>query len=189
MKLRSFELAFKQGLGAALITIVAALLALTTLQIVLRYGFNASLLWAEEMCRYLLIWLSFLAVVIAFERGEVASLTFLSESLPRVPALLLAALAALLSAVLCLLLARYGWTYAELAGREPIPAIRFLLEDLFGTSAPAAPRIFWVYFALPLGMVFLAVRLLVNTVLYLRAIPAGINVADALERHPEEVVE
>ncbi|MAY61905.1 MAG: hypothetical protein CML29_06815 [Rhizobiales bacterium] len=189
MKLKSLELFLRQALRATLIAIVAALLALMTVQIVLRYGFNSSLLWAEEACRYLLIWLSFLAVVLALERGEVASLSFLGASLPRVPALLVAALAALASAILCLLLARYGWTYAELAGREPIPALRFLLEDLFGASAPTAPRTFWVYVAIPAGMALLAVRLIANTVLYLRAIPAGTEVFDVLEQHPENMVE
>tara|TARA_Y100000815_G_scaffold275775_1_gene317348 strand:- start:4168 stop:4761 length:594 start_codon:yes stop_codon:yes gene_type:complete len=189
MTLKSIEHFFRQGLRALLIVIVATLLALITVQIVLRYGFNSSLLWAEEACRYLLIWLSFLAVVFALERGEVASLSFLGASLPRIPALLLAAAAALASAILCILLARYGWTYAEFAGRQPIPALRFLFEDVFGPSAPTAPRTFWVYVAVPAGMVLLAVRLLANTVLYLRAIPAGTEVFDVLDQHPENMVE
>lgn len=189
MKLRSLELFFRRGLRALLIMIVTALLALMTMQIVLRYGFNSSLLWAEEACRYLLIWLSFLAVVFALERGEVASLSFLGASLPRVPALLLAAAAAFASAILCILLARYGWSYAEIAGRQPIPALRFLLEDLFGASAPKAPKTFWVYVAVPAGMTLLAVRLVANTVLYLRAIPAGTGVLEVLEHHPENMVE
>lgn len=189
MKLKSIEHFFRQGLRALLIAIVATLLALMTMQIVLRYGFNSSLLWAEEACRYLLIWLSFIAAVFALERGEVASLSFLGASLPRVPALLLAAVATFASAVLCILLVRYGWTFAEFAGRQPIPALRFLFEDLFGASAPAAPRTFWVYVAVPVGMALLALRLIANTLLYLRAIPAGTEVFDVLDQHPENMVE
>ena len=32
--------------------------------------FNASLIWAEELCRYILIWQSFLFIGIAYHQGE-----------------------------------------------------------------------------------------------------------------------
>ena len=185
----SIQRPFRMALRWLLVTLVGALLTLMIVQVVLRYGFNASLLWAEEMCRYMLIWLSFLAAVLAFERGEVASLTFLANALPRVPALLLAALCAALSMGLCLLLVWYGWLYAERAGRAGIPAMRFILEDIFGENAPQAPGTFWVYIALPVGMGLLALRLLGDLVLCLAAIPRGETLGQVLERGQEGLVE
>jgi TRAP-type C4-dicarboxylate transport system permease small subunit len=166
---------------------VGALLALMTTQIVLRYGFNSSLLWAEEMSRYILIWLAFLGVVLAYERGEVAALTFAMNALPRVPALMLAVLCAALTLVLCALLTWYGWQFAQLAGNSKIPAMLFILEDIFGPNAPEAPGIFWVYVALPVGMFLVSVRLVGDIALCLRAIPSGKTLAEVLSR-PETAV-
>jgi len=59
---------------------VAILLAIMILQIIFRYGLNSSLIWAEEVCRYLLIWVSFLAAFAAYERGEIAAITVLRRS-------------------------------------------------------------------------------------------------------------
>lgn len=189
MGLQGLTRALRLGLRGALIAVVGLLLMLMTTQIVLRYGFNASLLWADEVCRYLLIWLTFLAVALAYERGEVASLSFLSAMLPRVPALVFAALASLASAALCGLLVWYGWIFAERAGQEPIPALRFLFQDLFGAAAPQAPRTFWVYLALPAGMTLLGLRLVADAAIYLRAIGTGAGVFDALGRNSGSVVE
>lgn len=174
------QTALRHGIRWLLITLIAALLVLMTTQIVMRYGFNSSLLWAEEMCRYMLIWLSFLGIARAYERGEVAALSFLSLALPRVPALILGAACALLSLALCALLIWYGLKFADLAGNSKIPALRFILEDLFGETAPDAPVIYWVYVALPVGMALVGLRLIGDMVLCLRAIATGKTLAQVL---------
>ncbi|GHF46317.1 TRAP transporter small permease [Seohaeicola zhoushanensis] len=185
----SLQRPFRLVLRWFLTTLVGALLVLMTTQIVLRYGFNASLLWAEEVCRYMLIWLAFLALVMAFERGEIAALGFLAEALPRVPGLLLAIFGAGLSLMLCLLLAWYGWIYAERAGNAPIPAAGFILESLFGAEAPPTPGRFWVYVALPVGMVLLSLRLAGDIVNCLVAIGSGRSLGEVFARVITEMVE
>lgn len=187
--IESVNKSLRQALRRLLVALVGALLALMTVQIVMRYGFNSSLLWAEEICRYMLIWLAFLAAALAFERGEVAALTFLSGALPRVPALLLAVCCTLLSLVLCLLLLLYGWQYAQLAGQSAIPGLRFILEDIFGPKAPHAPGTFWVYIALPVGMGLLILRLLADLILCLQAIGSGESIDLVLKRGHTELVE
>ena len=189
MTITSLQRPFRLGLRWLLIALVGTLLAVMTTQIVLRYGFNGSLLWAEEMCRYMLIWMAFLAVVLAFERGEIAALGLMGSLLPRVPALILGIACAAISLVLCLLLAWYGWSYAERAGRSAIPAMGFILEGLFGENAPATPGRFWVYVALPIGMVLLSLRLIADIVLCVRAIGTGATLHDTLGRDATEVVE
>jgi TRAP-type C4-dicarboxylate transport system permease small subunit len=174
---------FRLTLWWTLVTLVAALMALMTVQVVLRYGFNASLLWAEELCRYMLIWMAFLGVVFAYERGEIAAIGFVASVLPRVPALLLTIFGLCCSILLCALLGWYGWIYAVRAGSSQIPAIGFILEGLFGDAAPPTPGRFWVYVALPAGMALLGLRLLGDTALYVRALAGGASVAQVLDRN------
>lgn len=178
MTISAFHQAFRAGLKALLVALMASLLTVMTAQVIMRYGFNSSLLWSEELCRYLLIWSSFLAMIFAYERGEIAALSILANALPRVPALLLAILGGALSVALCATLAYYGYIYATLAGSQPIPALSFILEDLFGAVAPEAPPVFWVYAALPFGMLLLALRILVDIVLYCRAWVDGRSLQD-----------
>ncbi|WP_420409125.1 TRAP transporter small permease [Hoeflea sp.] len=174
----AFHHGFRTGLKALLVALMALLLTVMVAQVIMRYGLNSSLLWSEELCRYLLIWTSFLAIIFAYERGEIAALSMLANALPRVPALMLAIVGCLLSAALCVTLAWYGYIYADLAGSQPIPAISFILEDIFGANAPQAPRVFWVYFALPLGMSMLALRIVADIVLYARAWKHGHSLHD-----------
>ena len=177
------------AMKAFLVALIAVLLTVMGLQIVMRYSFNASLIWAEEVCRYLLIWVSLLAGVFAYERGELAAMTLLRDSLPRRPALVLAILANLVSAALCLLLVRYGLRFAEMVGSQPIPAFRFLFEDTFGWGTDTVPQVFWIYAALPLGMALLAIRLLIDAWHYLVLMTSGGSVDDLRPLAPEGLSE
>ena len=53
---------------------IAALLALMAIfvfgNVIMRYFFNSSLTWAEEVSRFLFIWLIFLGSIIAFKDNE-----------------------------------------------------------------------------------------------------------------------
>ncbi|MFN3937142.1 MAG: TRAP transporter small permease [Gemmobacter sp.] len=158
-------------------SLLLVLLLVMGAQIVARYGLNASLIWAEELCRYLLIWVSFLAVALAYERGEVAAVHALRDALPRKAGLVLAMLANLLGIVLLLLLVHYGLRYASMIGSQPVPALRFLLGDLFGPAFPV-PRIYWVFVALPVGLALLALRLAIDLWLYGRLLATGGRAAD-----------
>lgn len=55
--------------GATMLSIVVIM----TAQVIARYVFNASLIWAEELCRYILIWLTFLFIGMAYGRGELVA--------------------------------------------------------------------------------------------------------------------
>lgn len=164
-QLRQIARLSRHVLGAVIGAIIAVLLAIMVLQIVFRYGFNSSLIWAEEICRYLLIWVSFLAAFAAYERGEIAAVTMLRDLLPRSAGLAAALFCNALGLALLAVLTVYGLSYAERIGSQPIPALGFLFDDLFAGRV-GAPAMFWVYLALPVGMGLLAVRLLADMVHY-----------------------
>lgn len=168
---------YRAVLGGLVTIVLAALLAIMGMQIVARYGFNASLIWAEEMCRYLLIWASFLAAALSYERGEVAAVTMLRDALPRVAGLVMAIVVNMLGVVLLVVLVWYGLRYAARIGSSPVPALKFLMTDMFGPGTPV-PSMYWVYFALPLGLALLALRIAADIVLYARMIATGEHAGD-----------
>jgi TRAP-type C4-dicarboxylate transport system permease small subunit len=169
---------YKKGMVAALVTMVGSLLVVMGVQIVLRYFFNSSLIWAEEVCRYLLIWVSFLGAALAYERGEVAAFTMLRDALPDRWGIYLAIACNLVAALLCAVLVVYGLRFAEMVGSQPIPAARFLLEDTLHLSPQSVPTVFWVYFSLPLGIGLLCLRFLIDIFHYFTILRSGGNAAD-----------
>jgi len=167
------------ALKALLVLIMATLLAVMCLQIVMRYSFNASLIWAEEVCRYLLLWASMLGCMFAYERGEIAAVTLLREALPDRAALGLAVIANLAGVALTALLVVYGFRFADMVGSQPVPALHFLFEDSFGWPPSTVPTVFWVYAALPVGMALLGLRLLADTGRYGVLLVRGGRLPDA----------
>lgn len=163
--------AARRAIEALTVALIAVLLAVMGLQIVFRYVFNDSLIWAEELCRYLLIWVSFLACYAAYERGEIAAVTLFRDMLPRRAALAVAILCNLLGIALLAVIVWYGLIYAGRIGGQPVPAFGFLLDDLFGTG-DLAPSFYWVYLGLPVGMALLALRMAVETAIIARGLGA-----------------
>ncbi len=179
MEARALSRLYASTMRHVLATMMSVLLAVMLLQVIARYGFNSSLIWAEELCRYLLIWLSFIACGVAYARGEIAAVELLERSLPALLARILLIFRNVLILGLLGLLVYYGLRYAELSGSQPIPALGFILHDLFGISSRAPITVFWVYAALPIGMAILAVHVAAQTVRCLRELLAARTAGDS----------
>ena len=61
----------------------ATMIAIVTLQVVLRYGFNASLDWSEEISRLLFVWSMFLAIPLGIREGAHVGIELLVAHIPR----------------------------------------------------------------------------------------------------------
>ncbi|MEO9875043.1 MAG: TRAP transporter small permease [Anderseniella sp.] len=178
MTMANLQTLWRELLKNLLIVMVGLLLAIMMAQVVMRYGFNNSLIWAEEICRYLLIWMSMLGLLFAYERGEIASVRIALYALPRRAAFVVAIIGNMLAASLCFLLVYYGFKYAMIAGSQPIPALRFIFSDLFGEAAVPVPVMFWVYAVLPVGVGLLGLRIAVEAIAYVKAARSTISLAD-----------
>ncbi|OOF50625.1 C4-dicarboxylate ABC transporter permease [Rodentibacter genomosp. 1] len=77
--------AFAQVVGKVLEALVVFILSvmsiLVFLNVVLRYGFNSSISVTEEVSRYMFIWLTFLAAVLAFNENQHVNVTILTDKL------------------------------------------------------------------------------------------------------------
>lgn len=68
-------------LEIAVVVMLGIMAFLVFLNVVLRYGFNTSLMITEELSRYLFVWVTFLAAVLAFNDNSHVSVSVLIDKL------------------------------------------------------------------------------------------------------------
>lgn len=139
-------------------TFVGTIVVIMVVQVIARYVFNASLIWAEEFCRYVLIWMTFLFVGYAYHRGELVMLDLFSTKVsPRVY-LAVRILTAIPVVVFLYLIISAGLAHALRFSAQIIPALNFIWMSLTGNEL--AVPIFWVYAAVPVGCTILLLHFL-----------------------------
>ncbi len=81
-----------------------------------RYILNSSLGWADELARFIFIWISFLGAVLAYQANEHIGLNYVVEKLPagRIKELVMLS-ADLLVFIVIFFLVKYGWIVANSA--------------------------------------------------------------------------
>jgi len=125
--------------------LLAASCTLVFANVVLRYGFGQSLAWAEEVSRYMMIWLALLGAGLALREGAHIAVETLPDSLPLWPARLVRGLAVLLIAGFLALMLWLGWHYAQFAMMQRTPVLRLPVGQ--------------IYLAIPIGMGLMLVHL------------------------------
>lgn len=145
---------FLAGSSMAIIAVVMLV------QVVARYGFNASLIWAEELCRYILIWQTFLFISMAFRQGELVAVDILQMVLPKKLIYALRVLVALPIVVFLALMVKNGYDFAGRFSHQTIPAIDFIAMSL--TGKPVGFTVIWIYISVAIGMALLLVHFVIS---------------------------
>jgi TRAP-type C4-dicarboxylate transport system permease small subunit len=104
--------AVSRWLETALSGVMAALVGLAFIQVVLRYLFDTSLFWADEVILFLFTWLIFLAAAVNLERGSHFGVDVLVKLLPRPAQILIQALVQIGIALILGVFAWYGFRFA-----------------------------------------------------------------------------
>ena len=135
-------------------------------QVFFRYVLGGSLIWAEELCRYLLIWQTFLVLGVAYSRGEFVTLDFLPSALsPRGRWILRAVMAVPIIAFL-LVMAWYGYDFASRFDRQTIPALDFIWTSLTGDALGLSIK--WVYVSVTVGMILMSLHVIADLIVTFR---------------------
>jgi TRAP-type C4-dicarboxylate transport system permease small subunit len=135
------------------IAILAAMAAMVFANVVLRFTTGVSILWVEEVSRYLMIWLTLLGAGMVLRYGGHVGIETLQEVLPRRAAVIRAAIVVLLAAFFVFMVA-VGARYAWLAWGQTTPVL----------GIPVGV----VYLALPIGFALLLGHLLLMAQGYVR---------------------
>jgi TRAP-type C4-dicarboxylate transport system permease small subunit len=139
---------------------MVSMLVITSAQVFCRYVLSSPLIWAEEVCRYLLIWMCFLFAGAAFQRGEMAVIELVTAALPRRVRALVMVPAYIITAGFLGVLVYYGWGYAQQNRDQAIVGVDFLWQSLTGRDSGMSMA--WVYLAVPVGCGILALHFLVS---------------------------
>jgi TRAP-type transport system small permease protein len=133
--------AFERGLmrlnRAVLVVLLAAMAVVIFANVVLRYGTSASIEWAEEVARYLMVWLTFLGAGPVLRYGGHIAVENLQDALPGRAAVVLRALIAALLAAFFVFMIVYGLMYVQRAQFQMTPTTQISMA--------------WVYAAMPVG--------------------------------------
>jgi TRAP-type C4-dicarboxylate transport system permease small subunit len=141
--------AFERWLVAAnrwlLIGMLAAMACMVFTNVVLRYATNESLVWVEEISRYLMIWITFLGAGLVLRFGGHIAIEDLHDKLPGIGGRILRTAIVVLMMAFFAAMAWNGVAYLE--------AMQYQTTPVTGVSFA------WVYSALPIGFVLLMVHL------------------------------
>lgn len=144
--------------GVSMGVIVVLVLA----QVFYRDVLGSSLIWAEELCRYLLIWQTFLVLGLVYSRKEFVSLDFVPDMLSPRGKWVLRAVMAVPILIFLLVMAWYGYDFAARFDRQTIPALDFIWTSLTGHALGLSIK--WVYISVPVGMVLLSLHVIADLV-------------------------
>ncbi|MCU0906365.1 MAG: TRAP transporter small permease [Rhodobacteraceae bacterium] len=127
--------------GAIAFLVIAAALAIY--QVTTRFAFGQPSTWSEVITRSAMIWAVFLGVAPAFREGTMITLEFVQTALPRRAGLALYQLSMVLTLVFFAILFWQGVAMADRVANQTLAALQVSIA--------------WVYAALPVGSVFIAI--------------------------------
>ncbi len=130
---------------ALLVALMAGMTVLVVANVVMRYVFNHSIVWAEELSRYMMVWVGFLGAGLVLRLGAHIAVDVFQDFLPRRAAQALRSLVWLTLAGTFVAMAWLGLRYVQFAWGQETPVLNWN----FGL----------VYIAIPVGALLMLVNL------------------------------
>src|SRR5690349_12282752 len=152
-QLARFDAAFLRANRALIIAVLAAMALIVFANVALRFLTDHSILWAEEVSRYAMIWLTFLGAGLVLRHGGHIGIDALQTRFPRRAVMIRTLIFALLL-LFCGSMAWIGTQYAVLAWTQTTPVLQIPVG--------------FVYLALPIGFALLIAHLLLMASSYIR---------------------
>jgi TRAP-type C4-dicarboxylate transport system permease small subunit len=142
----AFERAYVAANRVLIVAMMASMVALVFANVVARYFLNTSIVWAEELSQYLMVWIAFLGAGLALREGRHVSVDLLQDALGPAARRALRWLIALVLLAFMATLVVLGFRFAEFAWDLETPMMQ--------------ARLGIVYLAVPVGALVFVVHLL-----------------------------
>jgi TRAP-type C4-dicarboxylate transport system permease small subunit len=136
----------ERGLDAIIQPVVfvgmAALIGVITLQIVSRVLFTA-VGWTEEVARFLLVWITFLAGTLAFQRGRHIAVAFAVDALPGRLRQVARVIALLIVLAFMITLIVIGYRYMQVQSFQKSASMRLSMTYVYAVMPICAAIMAW----------------------------------------------
>ena len=133
---------------------MAFMLFFTFIQVVARYLFESSLVFSEELSRYLFVWTVFLGLPVVAKRGGHMAVTALSGRLKGAAARAMSIAAYLVGIAFMATMIIQGVEMVQRTSQQISPAMEISMS--------------WVYLAIPIGCLFMMLQMVSGLVALLR---------------------
>jgi TRAP-type C4-dicarboxylate transport system permease small subunit len=167
----AFERVVVTGNRWIIMAMMAVMTVLVFMNVVCRYIFNFSIIWAEEVSQYLMVWVVFLAAGLAFREGRHVAIEMLQDRLPSRTQGITRHIVALLLILFMGILIVLGFQFARFAWDQETPVLNIPL------GIP--------YLAVPIGALLLMIHLFF---MYRAYIDRRYDVPESLEAEIEDEV-
>lgn len=128
----------ESGLRKLSLVLLALLVCVVVLNVIMRYVFSESLLWANELSRYLMIWFALLMTAVLINDNEHLNVGIVFDRFSEQTKFRLQAVTMVLYVVLGLVWVNFGLEYTLSAGlNAQMPALEF--------------QMLWVYLVIPIS--------------------------------------
>lgn len=144
--MKTFERIFVAANQWALILLLSGMSVVVFANVTLRYTTNFSIIWAEEVARYLMIWMTFLGAGLALRVGGLVAITNLQEAIGPNPQRILRLIIVVSLLVFFAVMIWVGYGYATRMQFQMTPATRIPFS--------------MIYAAMPIGFALLTIHLL-----------------------------
>lgn len=128
----------------SLVAMFVVMVGIIFFQVIMRYVFNNSLSWSEELGKFLFVWLSWIGISIGHKRKEHIKITLLVDKFPHKLKKLTEAISELILIVICGITMYYGVVMINIQKNVPYAGIKI------STS--------WGYLSLVLGCGLFIIR-------------------------------
>lgn len=142
--MKTFERWFIATNRWMLIALLASMSLIIFANVALRYLTNASIEWAEEVARHMMIWLTFTGAGLVLRYGGHIAVENMQDAFPRPFAQFVRILVAVLMFAFFALMTWYGWLYME----------RAMFQMTAATQIPFG----YIYAAIPIGGLMLGIH-------------------------------
>src|SRR5436853_5497123 len=126
------------------IVLASALFIIVVAAVVARYGFGQAVSWTEEVPRYLLIWVSFLAAAVGVLKRDHVGFDVLFNALPKPVRRVLGVVLSALIFMFGWIVFRYGITFVQDFGSDLMETIPFT-NDWYCPAMPVSGFLIMVF--------------------------------------------
>lgn len=142
-----------------LVFMFVAMVGIIFFQVVMRYVFNNSLSWSEELGKFLFVWLSWIGISIGHRKREHIKITLLVDKLPPTGKRITEIISELILIIVCGVTMFYGFTMLGIQWTTPYAGIKI------STS--------WGYLSVVLGCGLFVMRGLLHIIEDIQALRKG----------------